>query len=84
MTGHDDAHVIDLCVCCAFMLVNGDESSCRDYYGHDHVSVTRHSERLTVVGDAVECARPWSWTCYGCGEDQGAYATLFYGHVLTF
>lgn len=28
------------CICCAVVIVNGDDSGCRDYWGHTHPAPT--------------------------------------------
>jgi hypothetical protein len=32
---------IAVCECCALVIANGDDSGCRDYYGHTHAAPQR-------------------------------------------
>lgn len=54
-----------VCYCCAAVIANADESSCRDYYGHTHPAVEGHWVLLDMdtVWDDIRCA--------GCGEEFG-------------
>lgn len=62
----DDRDTVDVCDCCLIMIANGDESGCRDYYGHDHPSC---SIGRAVPGDASDTVTRWfRWDCAGCGQ----------------
>ena len=51
-----------LCDCCALLLVNGDDSSCRDYYEHDHPQGD-----LSGIVSADFDQTDWSgFECAGC------------------
>lgn len=71
---------LSLCDCCALVVANGDESGCRDYYGHTHApaEVPFHT---AVDGDPIPSPR--GFTCDGCGEGQGAYANEWPAVVLS-
>ena len=73
----DDLPTLTVCDCCLSLLANGDESSCRDYYGHTHPSGTFPAN--TVPGDDSDTeTRFRAWVCDGCGEDGGVYAHTVY------
>ena len=80
----DTVHVAaQVCDCCMLWLVNADESSCREFYGHAHPRVNLadfvqpdHWYDIDT-GDPEDEARDASdwevwhrWTCDGCGEPQ--------------
>lgn len=75
---------LTLCDCCAQMLANDDDSSCRDYYGHTHDSLSVPAD--TVLTDEWEISST-PWACDGCGERQGSFsprhAADVLGHLLT-
>lgn len=58
----------NVCDCCALMIANGDDSSCRDYYGHDHP--TCNLPWAVIDGDPEEVWSCYVWTCDGCGSDM--------------
>lgn len=70
---------LSLCDCCALMVANGDESGCRDFYGHTH-QATELPIGTVMAGDSLETAR--GFTCDGCQEDQGPLANEWPAVVL--
>lgn len=54
-----------LCECCALKLANDDDSSCRDYHGHDHAS-------LDVPAGTAITQGPHDW--------DGTLALACHGH----
>ena len=66
-----ETDTLALCECCALLIVNGDESGCRDYYGHTHQSANVPAR--TVLSDETD--QPChGFTCHGCGEPQAMFA----------
>lgn len=71
-----DTHQV--CECCALMIASGDESSCRDYWGHAHRScelphdVLNGDEDYDTVGE---------WVCDGCQIWQSTYSIRY--HTVT-
>ena len=68
-----------VCECCLLVIANGDDSGCRDYYGHDHATCSLPG---AVVGDAEGYDRWQPWTCEGCGTDLLPGATAYGVDVL--
>lgn len=66
-----------LCDCCAIMVANNDESSCRDYYGHTHPTVT---ENFVLSGESFENPSV-GFDCDGCKEWQEEFATLHFATI---
>lgn len=66
------ADTFDVCGCCASVMVNGDDSSCRDYYGHDHAACQLGPDWV-LVSDSGPTSHSYGWTCAGCGTDQLPY-----------
>src|SRR5690349_13861868 len=67
------AHVIKegtCCICCTLMIANNDESACRDYYEHDHPSVTEkdHGGYLVITDHVSEV---FVGPCPLCGQGEG-------------
>jgi hypothetical protein len=74
-----ETDTLALCECCALLIANGDESGCRDYYGHTHQSADAPAH--TVLSDETD--QPChGFTCDGCGERQDAYAYRLWAVVL--
>ena len=63
-----------VCECCVVAVENGDDSGCRDHYGHGH-DAPRVPTGL-VLGDETR-ETTTSTTCDGCGQALGAFATLY-------
>ena len=64
-----------VCECCALMVRNGDESGCRDYYGHTHPTCDKSvtyadTEHTFEVGY-------FHTNCNGCGELIRTGGTLY-------
>lgn len=70
---------LTLCECCALLIANGDESGCRDYYGHTHetASVPAHT---ILTGDSDQPC--YAFTCHGCRESQEPFAYRLWAVVL--
>lgn len=82
-----ETDTLALCECCALLIANGDDSACRDYYGHTHQSANVPAH--TVLSDETD--QPChGFTCDGCDERQDAYAYRLWAvvlsprHVLTY
>lgn len=59
-----EADVGFACECCALLVSNGDDTQCRDYYGHSHPEADFGG--WAVVGvSRVDVGG--SWRCDGCG-----------------
>ena len=70
-----------VCECCALILNTGDDSSCRDYYGHTHPSCD-----LSVAYADMDSSREVGYfheNCNGCGELIRTYGTLYAATRLT-
>ena len=65
---HDQHNEADVwvCECCAMMVANGDESSCRDYYGHTHPTCDKNIARANIE-PAYEVGY-FDVNCNGCGS----------------
>lgn len=64
-----------VCDCCALWINNRDESSCRDYYGHDHARCADH-----IVNAGSEVAYTvgfFSTYCAGCGQTMLTGADMY-------
>jgi len=70
---------LSLCECCALVIANGDDSGCRDYYGHTHAAPTVPAHTI-LTGESGQPSR--DFTCGGCGERQDAYAYRLWAVVL--
>ena len=72
---HSNEAEVWLCECCALMVNNGDDSSCRDFHGHTHPTCDK----------SVTCADTESTfevgyfhaNCNGCGEIVRTGGTLY-------
>ena len=64
-----------VCECCALMVNNGDESSCRDFHGHTHPtcdkSVTYANTEVTFTVGYFHA------NCNGCGAIVRTGGTLY-------
>lgn len=61
------------CECCALMITNGDESGCRDFYGHTHSAPM--PEKI-AEGHAVITSEETTeavGSCDLCGTGNGYY-----------
>ena len=63
-----------LCICCTLLVVNADESGCRDFHGHDHPSCGL-PVGTTVMDEGQEKVN--TWMCDGCDEWQEAFSQAF-------
>ena len=54
-----------VCECCALVINNGDESSCRDYHGHTHPTCDK-SVTYTNTEDTFTVGY-FHTNCNGCG-----------------
>ncbi|HSX68445.1 hypothetical protein [Nocardioides sp.] len=61
---------LKVCDCCALMLANGDDSGCRDYYGHTHDAGALLPMTSVIAGDPEEWQGSHPWLCDGCDEWQ--------------
>ena len=86
MTNHHDHYQnrsneaeLLVCECCALVINNGDESSCRDFHGHTHPRCDSAIAHLTNDRFTVGY---FSTNCNGCGRIQldGAH---MYGAIRT-
>lgn len=68
-----------LCECCALLIANGDESGCRDYYGHTHQPATVPAHTVLTDESDQPCH---GFICDGCHERQDAYAYRLWADVL--
>lgn len=52
------------CECCTLMIANGDDSGCRDYYGHTHRTASLNERAVRQLTEVYgEPAFPWdAWT----------------------
>ena len=74
MTNHQDHYQnVWVCECCALMVNNGDESSCRDFHGHTHPTCDK-----SVIYADTEDTFEVGYNCNGCGESTGGilYAAI--------
>lgn len=66
----------ECCECCALVIANGDDSGCRDYYGHTHPSPALSAETVRWLNEDfpefAESEIPWgAWLVLGdTGEGQ--------------
>ena len=65
--------VVWVCECCAFWL-NGDHSSCRDYFNHTHPNCDPAIIHLT---DEMFTVGYFHTNCNGCGMIQRTGATIY-------
>lgn len=79
MTHSNETQILALCECCALLLANGDDSSCRDYYGHDHKSGFFPAD--TVLTDETDQPSR-AWVCGTCCTRQGAYSYRLWAEVI--
>ena len=68
-----------VCECCALILNTGDDSSCRDYYGHTHPSCDLSVVR--VDSNNFRKTGYYDENCDGCGEL--IFGTLYAATRLT-
>ena len=80
MTNHQDHYQnhsneaeVWVCECCALWL-NGDHSSCRDYYNHTHPNCDAAIINLT---DEMFTVGYFHTNCNGCGMIQRTGATIY-------
>ena len=73
--GEDGASDVWVCECCALMVRNGDESGCRDYYGHTHPTC----DKSVVYADMEHTFEVgyFHTNCNGCGELVRTGGTLY-------
>lgn len=71
---------IAVCECCALQIANGDESGCRDYYGHTHPSA--NVPVGTVLTDDGADQPSFMWACEACGDRQDRFAYRMWADVL--
>lgn len=71
---------LSLCDCCALLVANADESSCRDYYGHTHKSAELPAGTV-IAGEEVESYR--GFHCDGCDQDMLPMANEWPAVVLS-
>lgn len=72
----DNARSLALCQCCAMKLTNDDETSCRDFYGHDHAGLSVPAGTVVSEIEPRVNDRTGSLTCDGHGgeiEPMGHY-----------
>lgn len=64
------------CECCLLMIVNGDESGCRDYYGHTHrpASLSEETERELSAAYPQFDQSEWEWNAFVVGDSQGTHS----------
>ena len=83
LTVEDDMSVFDpdsnevnvwLCECCALMVNNGDDSSCRDFHGHTHPTCDK-SVIYANTEDTFEVGY-FHANCNGCGAIVRTGGTL--------
>ena len=67
-----------VCECCLLVTANGDDSSCRDYHGHEHETANYGIEpgEDIVPGDVITDGMI---RCFGCGDDAIQAGTV---HLL--
>ena len=72
---HDQHNGVNVwvCDCCALLVENGDDSSCRDYYNHTHPRCDSAITYLTGVTFTVV----YFANCNGCGTIQRTGATMY-------
>ena len=68
-----------VCECCALILNTGDDSSCRDYYGHTHPSCDLSVDNADM--DNFRKTGYYDENCDGCGEL--IFGTLYAATRLT-
>lgn len=64
-----------VCECCALMVNNGDESSCRDFHGHNHPTCDK-SVTYANMEDTFEVGY-FHANCNGCGAIVRTGGTLY-------
>ena len=64
-----------LCECCALMVNNGDDSSCRDFHGHTHPTCDK-SVTCADMESTFEVGYFYA-NCNGCGEIVRTGGTLY-------
>lgn len=73
----EDGSELDVwvCECCALMVRNGDESGCRDYYGHTHPTC----DKSVIYADMEHTFEVgyFHTNCNGCGELVRTGDTLY-------
>jgi hypothetical protein len=69
-----------VCECCALLIANGDETGCRDYYGHTHPAPHVPAGTCITEDGADQPAIPW--TCEACGEPQNRFVYRMWAAVL--
>jgi hypothetical protein len=74
------AREIAVCECCALVIANGDDSGCRDYYGHTHPTPEVPAGTCLTDDGADQPATPW--TCRACGEHQDRFTYRMWAAVL--
>lgn len=68
---------MEICECCLFLLVNGDESGCRDYYNHFHAPGDFSGPGTAVVEDSEGVEIAAHWTCGACHTDMLPFTRMF-------
>ena len=68
-----------VCECCALMVNNGDDSSCRDYYGHTHPTCDGNIVRVGF--NNFRKTGYYDENCDGCGGL--IFGTLYAARRLT-
>ncbi|MGN6129277.1 MAG: hypothetical protein ACTHOK_02960 [Nocardioidaceae bacterium] len=71
---------IAVCECCALVIANGDDSGCRDYYGHTHPAPDVPAGTCLTDDGADQPSTPW--TCEACGERVDRFAYRMWAAVL--
>ena len=77
MNSHQDHSTeveVWVCECCAQLVENGDDSSCRDYYNHTHPDCDPAVNRLTGRKHTVGY---FTMNCNGCGMIQRTGADMY-------
>ena len=74
-----------VCECCMLVIANGDDSSCRDYHGHEHEECelgleANESAHIGVTDGSPEVLM---FRCVGCGNDvmDNAYPLIIMADV---
>ena len=70
----DERPALHVCECCMMKFENDDESSCRDYYGHDHKAGTLVQDY--ALSPDEEFQSTVSRRCDTCGSEIGAFGTI--------
>lgn len=75
--------ILHLCECCALVVVNDDDTACRDYYGHTHVRADVAANTVVEIGDPQEHISGHYLLCDGHRQQIAAMATYYQARCRT-